>query len=76
MGEEQTWALRKKAKKLDIDKMSHICDIGQSGLMKDFALMFYGSKKYIYFDFKRCLAGRGYQKELQQRTQKHLEKAQ
>lgn len=38
--------------------------------------MFYGSKKYIYFDFKMCLAGRGYQKELQQRIQKHLEKAQ
>lgn len=37
--------------------------------------MFYGSKEYIYFDFKRCLAGRGYQKELQQRTQKHLETA-
>lgn len=44
--------------------------------MKGFTLMFYGSKKYIYFDFKMCLAGRGYQKEVQQRTQKHLEKAQ
>lgn len=44
--------------------------------MKAFALMFYRSKKYIHFVFKRCLAEKGYQRELQQRTQKHLEKAQ
>lgn len=70
MGKEQTSALRKKSKTI-----GHICDLGQSVLIKGFALMFYGSKEYIYFDFKRCLAGRGYQKELQQRTQKHLETA-
>jgi len=64
------WLVEKKK------KIGRICDIGLSGLKKGFALMFYGSKKYIYFDFKKCLAGRGYQEKLQQRTQKHLEKTQ
>lgn len=64
------WLSEKKQKILDIYMTV------QFGLMKAFVLMFYGSKKYIHFVFKRCLAGKGYQRELQQRTQKHLEKAQ
>lgn len=69
--EDHTLALRKKQHKNWTYNLH-----GMIVLIKAFALMFYGSKKYICFDFKRCLAGWGYQKELQWRTQKHSEKAQ
>lgn len=64
------WLLDKKATK----RNQHIYDKGQSGLMRDFALMFHRSKRYICLDLERCLAGNGYQKELQRRTQKHVKK--
>lgn len=40
----------KEEQTLAVQKIGQICDIGQSGSKKGFALMFYESKKYIYFD--------------------------